>query len=503
MLFNSIEFVLLFLPLTLVIYYFLLRLQKPGLVLGWLFLASLFFYGWWNPIYVFLLLISITVNFVIGQRLLSANYGAKQKKALLFTGLVFNIGLLAYFKYTNFLLESFEGFFEQEFDSIQIILPLAISFFTFQQIAFLVDAFHGKLKQIDFLRYCVFVSFFPQLIAGPIVHHSEIFPQLKSAGTFRFNSKHFAIGLSQFSIGLFKKVIIADSLAQLADPVFAESAANWGFTSLDHTVAVAAFSLQIYFDFSAYSDMALGLGRMFSIRLPNNFNSPYKASSIIEFWQRWHMTLSRFLKNYLYIPLGGNRHGEFRRYLNLMLTMLLGGLWHGAQWQFVFWGFLHGSFLSVNHLWRQLRPRLLSSVSNSRAVNSVARVLAHVVTLLSIVLAWVFFRAESMSAGLSILSSLFAFDGSGFSGVFYFIMAGSQMGLIVTAFNGGGSLLYLLVLIAWVLLLPNCQELFNHSENRLRIHWKPNNIWVAATAIMLIVSVFGLGQVNEFIYFQF
>lgn len=502
MLFNSVEFIFAFLPLSLLIYYLLCRLENGSWSLGWLFCASIFFYAWWNPVYVYLLLGSIGSNFYIGNSLLASSNGSN-KKSLLILGLCLNLGTLAYFKYANFFLASLASTTGADFSALDIVLPLAISFFTFQQIAFLVDAYYGKTERVDLLRYCVFVSFFPQLIAGPIVHHAEIFPQLKKSSSLYFDAKNFSIGLSQFTIGLFKKVIIADSLMHFTNPIFSESTAALGFSSLDYTAGVVAFSLQIYFDFSAYSDMAIGIGRMFSVRLPENFNSPYKASSIIDFWRRWHITLSRFLKNYLYIPLGGNRQGSGRRYMNILLTMLLGGLWHGAQWQFVFWGFLHGVYLCVNHLWRHLLAIRPNQLTKSLASGSAGALIARLITLVAVTVAWVFFRADSMTSATSILSSILSFDGLGHSLSFQFVTLGSPLNSIFANITDSWFLLYLVFLVFWVLCLPNTQQLFEEDSLEIRVRWQPDGKWAIVIASLLIISVLGLGQANEFIYFQF
>ena len=499
MLFNSIEFLFLFLPVTLIGYFLLCQLQKAVWPLIWLLLASLVFYGWWNPAYVILLLISIVFNFGFGKLLLHPGSPAGTKKHLLIIGVVFNLGLLGYFKYANFFIDTAGLIAGSEFSSLRIVLPLAISFFTFQQVAFLVDAYQAKVKQIDFLRYCVFVSFFPQLIAGPIVHHTEIFPRLIDSARFRFNSSDFSQGLSQFGIGLFKKVIIADSLAIFANPIFAESASSVGFSSLDYTVGVIAFGLQIYFDFSAYSDIAIGLGKMFSINLPVNFESPYKSTSIIDFWRRWHITLSRFLKDYLYIPLGGNRRGTFRRYCNLLITMVLGGLWHGAHWHFVFWGFLHGAFLSINHVWRHITRNNADQTWNIFSTVIGGRIL----TLVAIMLSWIFFRANSTADGMSILMAIVGMDSLNFSPAYLFSISASNLPFIFGDLISDIRILvfiYLAALFMWVLLLPNCQQIFSGQG---RIRWQPSLAWASGIALLLLFSVAGLDQAAEFIYFQF
>jgi len=500
MLFNSFEFLFLFLPVTLVIYTLLCRLRNPVWPLVWLLLASLLFYGWWHPAYVALLLISIGINFFVGQVLRSQGVARAQRKRLLVAGIIFNLGLLAWFKYADLLAQSFSRISGTEFDSLGIVLPLAISFFTFQQIAYLVDAYRGRVKHADLMRYSVFVAFFPQLIAGPIVHHSEMLPRLNDASRNRFDPQGMAEGVSFFAIGLCKKVVVADSLAQLANPVFSQAVSSGTFNSADYTIALLAFSLQIYFDFSAYSDMAIGLGRMFSVQLPINFNSPYKAVNIIDFWRRWHMTLSRFLKEYLYIPLGGNRKGSARRYLNLMITMLLGGLWHGAQWQFVVWGLLHGIYLTIAHGFHYICTKQRLSFQSPR----LRRILAQVLTLLAVVISWLFFRATSISEAWAMLGRILSFDGFTLSAAYQSTLVGSNIVQVLPARLSTELAVFssLLLLVVWVLKLPNSQQLVLNPEQQSR-QWRPNKAWATAIACLFVLSVLNLGQINEFIYFQF
>ena len=352
MLFNSFEFIALFLPITAVLYFLCVRYFGIESAIGVLVVASLFFYAYWNPIYIVLILISIAVNYFFGTRLLSGD--ERSSKFFLAVGVSINLLLLGYFKYANFFVENVNALSGTDFHLKTIVLPLAISFFTFQQISYLVDAKQGKTSEYNFLHYCLFVCFFPQLIAGPIVHHKEMLPQFARSNALSPRWSNVAIGLSIFAIGLFKKTVIADSLSRYVGPVYDDPAAA---ASLDFFVAwgsTLAYTFQLYFDFSGYSDMAIGSARIFGITLPVNFFSPYKAVNIIDFWRRWHITLSRFLRDYLYIPLGGSRGGKARRYGNLLVTMLLGGLWHGAGWTFVIWGALHGAYLVINHGWRRL-----------------------------------------------------------------------------------------------------------------------------------------------------
>src|ERR1700761_7294189 len=347
MLFSSYTFLFQFLPAT-ALAFAAARRHSPRAGILVLAGASLFFYGAWKPTYLLLLLASIGANFSLG--LLMENPLRRRSVGML--GVTLNLALLCYFKYTGFLLGSIHALTGVPLPFVNVVLPLGISFFTFQQIAYLVDVMRGAKVERDIVAYALFVSFFPHLIAGPLVHHAEMIPQFKRGRTGR-SSVLAARGLAIFAAGLFKKVVIADNLAQFVSPVFAHLDAGGGVTTSWAWLATLAYTLQIYFDFSGYSDMAVGLALLFGIRLPVNFRSPYKAASIIEFWRRWHITLSRFLRDYLYIPLGGNRLGEQRRYLNLAVTMLLGGLWHGAGWTFLIWGGLHGVYLCANHLWQR------------------------------------------------------------------------------------------------------------------------------------------------------
>ncbi len=343
MLFNSAVFIFAFLPFVVLFYYFLNRKFTAEISFAFLVLASLFFYGWWNPVYLLLLSASIIGNFYIGKLIYR-----RKKKILLVFGIVLNLASIAYYKYAGFLVFNFAYLTGSNITIDKIVLPLAISFFTFQQIAYLVDVWKAKAKEYNFIHYCLFVTFFPQLIAGPIVHHSEMLPQFEKNELKRIQD-NLAIGISIFAIGLFKKTVIADNLAVYANPIFQQADSGVGVDFFSAWLGTLAYSLQLYFDFSGYSDMAIGLARMFGIILPLNFYSPYKAFSIVEFWRRWHITLSRFLRDYVYIPMGGNQHGRTKKYIFLMSTMLLGGLWHGAGWNFVIWGGLHGLYLIVNH----------------------------------------------------------------------------------------------------------------------------------------------------------
>lgn len=358
MLFSSPEFIYLYLPIVLLGFFWLAK-WSHRIAATWLTAASLFFYGWWNPAYLGLLMASIFFNYSMGVVLAreSMRPPDSRRRFLLVFGIAANLLLLGYFKYANFFLDSTNAVIGTTWDAGEIILPLGISFFTFTQIAFLVDAWRGLAKEFNFIHYGLFVTYFPHLIAGPVLHHKEMMPQFGQSETYRLQWENIAVGLTIFAIGLFKKIVLADGVAPYASPVFDAAHAGETLTFLEAWGGVLAYTLQLYFDFSGYSDMAIGASRLFGVRLPLNFNSPYQALNIIDFWRRWHMTLSRFLRDYLYFALGGNRHGKSRRYVNLLVTMLLGGLWHGAGWTFVVWGGLHGLYLVINHAWSGVKQR--------------------------------------------------------------------------------------------------------------------------------------------------
>jgi len=498
MLFNSYEFIFAFLPFTWLIYRIILGARYAEASIAWLVLASLFFYGWWNPAYLFLIVASMSANFIIGLFLEDFSRPPVLRKALLILGVSLNLGLLGYYKYTGFILENAIWLFHISIDVPQIVLPLAISFFTFQQIAYLSDAYRGEMKEYNFLHYCLFVSFFPQLIAGPIVHHKEMMPQFASIRGWSVRSSDYAAGLSFFIIGLFKKVVIADNLALFATPVF--DAADSG-ASLSMFVAwsgALAYTFQLYFDFSGYADMAIGAARLFGIRLPFNFNSPYKAKNITEFWRRWHMTLSRFLRDYLYIPLGGNRKGANRRYVNLMITMLLGGLWHGAGWNFVIWGALHGGYLVINHGWHSLSRKL--TFTRRLPLGRWSSSLAISLTFFAVVIGWVFFRAETTSGAFLMLESMLAINSPEEIDVFHNLGPGFCI-------KAG---IWILPAALVALLLPNSQEMIDsykasnqYSLGSVCIPSLSAGAWALAVSVMYVVALVNLGGLSEFLYFQF
>jgi D-alanyl-lipoteichoic acid acyltransferase DltB (MBOAT superfamily) len=505
MLFSSYTFLFQFLPAT-VLAFAAARRHSPRAGILVLAGASLFFYGAWRPVYLLLLVASVAVNFGLGLRM----EDPLRRRATGTFGVALNLAVLCYFKYTNFILDSLNALTGAPLPFVNIILPLGISFFTFQQIAYLVDVMRGAKVEHDIVSYTLFVSFFPHLIAGPLVHHAEMIPQFKRGRTGR-SSVLAARGLAIFAAGLFKKVVIADNLAQFVSPVFAHLDAGGGVTTSWAWLATLAYTLQIYFDFSGYSDMAIGLALLFGIRLPVNFRSPYKAASIIEFWRRWHITLSRFLRDYLYIPLGGNRLGEQRRYLNLMVTMLLGGLWHGAGWNFLIWGGLHGLYLCVNHLWQAWHGDEAAAAAKGFAIRGFAtRGIAWAITFFAVVIAWVFFRARSVDGAWQMLSGLFGFEGGSSAYASPGILRLMDLPLLVgeprLLLIGGGAVALALAL---ALCLPNVPQLFGYREYRRAperrswLRWRPNAAWALLSALALAISLFGMWQRLEFLYFQF
>jgi D-alanyl-lipoteichoic acid acyltransferase DltB (MBOAT superfamily) len=513
MLFNSFSFLLFFLP-AMLLGFFALAGFRHRLAAGWLTLGSLFFYGWWDARYLPLLLGSILFNYLIGTaiaRSQSATLGLRARRLLQF-GIVADLALLGYFKYCNFFVDNLELLTGRELSNLQVILPIGISFFTFTQIAFLVDTYRREVQEYDLVHYALFVTYFPHLIAGPVLHHKEMMPQFRSATPYRLSSENLVLGLTIFSFGLFKKVLLADNLALYVKPIFDAPAAA-GLNFIDAWAASLAYCLQIYFDFSGYSDMAIGLSRLFGIQLPLNFNSPYQAVNISEFWRRWHMTLSRFLRDYLYIPLGGNRHGTLRRYANLGLTMLLGGLWHGAGWTYVIWGGLHGLYLIIHQAWQQWRgPR-------AQPAGALVRGSSILLTFVAVVFAWVFFRAPSASQALAIVQAMLGGTGLTLPQAWHDSLAGTLGSLSAALLHSGEvaalqdhRLLFIGAGLLWVWLAPNTQKVMNRFEPALDVkpepvrrawEWQPTTWWALASALLMASALLNLTQISDFLYFQF
>ncbi|RCK23012.1 hypothetical protein TH6_08180 [Thalassospira profundimaris] len=508
MLFHELAFLYLFMPVTMSIAIWAGRKDSKTFFIYFLCVASLVFYGWWNPDFVPLLVASIVFNYFLGNYLVQCK-NVRRRKVALFFGVSANLLVLISFKYLGFIAGVVGEAFSVELDAPSLELPLGVSFFTFLQIAYIVDAAKGETSKDEFAPYFLFVTFFPHLIAGPLVHHRSLIRQFSDKMTNV--SENLAVGFTIFVIGLFKKLVLADFVVYWSDSVFNGAVNGIAPSMIDSWVGAISFTLLIYFDFSSYSDMAIGLSKMLGIRLPENFNSPYKATSIIDFWRRWHITLSSFLRDYLYIPLGGNRKGPSRRYLNLTIVMLLAGLWHGASWQFVLWGGLHGGYLLVNHLWRALK------------LFEFPKVLGFLITFLAVVFAWVPFRAQTWDASVLVFKGMIGLNGvvlpvhykgllpSAFGDTLASI--GVKFGSL-SVYGGGMQLLQLSLLLLFVWLLPNTQQIMGRYDVVLDKRAEPVALWmcwrpsVATGCVIAVLSAYlwmlGMqGKAGEFIYFQF
>ncbi|MEB3222617.1 MAG: MBOAT family protein [Candidatus Sericytochromatia bacterium] len=493
MLFNSQPFLFLFLPAVWLGYFWLApRHALAGPV--WLCLASLAFYAGWSPWYVALLVGSIAFNHGAGR--LIARWREGPRGGWVLAGaIVADLVLLGYYKYAGFFAASLAGLTGLPLAVGQVVLPLGISFFTFTQIAWLVDVRRGLATDLSAWRYALFVTYFPHLVAGPILHHAEVMPQFADPANRRVRPDLVALGLAVFTVGLAKKVLLADPLGRLADPVFLVADAGTVPTALEAWLGALGYTLQLYFDFSGYSDMAIGLSLLFGIRLPLNFDSPYRATSIIDFWRRWHMTLSRFLRDYLYVSLGGNRRGPARRWLNVWVTMLLGGLWHGASWTFVAWGALHGAYLVVNHAWRGwLGDRLPTQGWAGRAYALGAGGL----TFLAVVVAWLPFRAPTFEAAGRVAAGLLAWPA---------LPAGGPFPHLVGDFapSPGPALAYLVAGLGLVWLAPNTATTFGLREGEAagEGRWRPSLAAAVALAALCCASLAHLHRESPFLYYQF
>ena len=527
MLFNSHVFIFLFLPLVVGGFFAVARRAGPAAARAWVIGASILFYAWWtfDPAmlatawrtggagaalrelgwqlrYVALLGALSGFTFLTGRRL-----AARSSRALLTAGVSVLLLALGWFKYAGFVGGEIIRLGGPDLGLAGIVLPLAISFFTFQKIAYLVDSHKGLTTGVTFGEFLLFVTFFPQLIAGPIVHWREVMPQWRLPEVLRPHAENFAVGITIFLIGLFKKAVLADGIALHATRSFDAAAAGATPDLLAAWSAALAYTFQLYFDFSGYTDMAIGAARLFGIILPLNFNSPYKATSIIDFWRRWHMTLSRFLRDYLYVALGGNRKGTARRYANLFITMLLGGIWHGAGWQFLLWGGLHGAYLGINHGWRAVAPAWLRAARWWRP-------LAWGLTFMAVVVAWVPFRAVDLDAAGRILAGMAGLNGVAVPAAMARALPQLEA-LGLTAMPGGGrqfveAWLWIAALLAVALACPNSQQIMgrmrpalDHDGGTGRLVWAPSRRWAAASAVLAALGVLSLARVSEFLYFQF
>lgn len=546
MLFNSYEFVFLFLPATLT-GFFLLGKTSRAWALGWLIVASLFFYAWWRPLNVLIIAPSILVNFALARlllRLRSDQARTRTARLVLALGIVFNIAFLGYFKYVNFFSTVINDVAGTHFFLEHVILPLGISFITFQKIAFLIDVHARRIESFSLRDYCLFVLFFPQLIAGPIVHYREMMPQFQKASC-RFDKESVALGLTLFLMGLFKKVVLADGVAAHVSPIY-DAVATGGDASLFTAwMAAVGFTLQIYFDFSGYTDMALGLARCFGVRLPPNFDSPLKASSIIDFWLRWHMTLTRFLTAYLYNPLvlwltrrrlaagksvlGGRDARIGGAYFHLLagptiLTMFVSGLWHGAGYVFILWGLLHGLYLSINHAWRMVGPRLWP---DKASYNRFMRPVGFVLTFIAVAVAMVLFRSPTVGTASELLQGMLGFNGITLPqqiferlGPLTSVLQPIVSPSVTSAGSGAefiATTMWIFALLVIALALPNSLQILSRYEPAIGVKrrdeelegwarvldWRPTLPWAFLMSAIAVTSVIKLGGKSEFLYWQF
>ncbi len=510
MLFNSYLYILLFVPVTAAVYYAAASLRDRRIAILWLVLASLFYYGWWNPVYLLLIIGSSLFNFALGG-LLARKLSASARLVLLVAGVLVNLLLLGYFKYAGFFVDNANFVLGTDFAIAPIVLPLAISFFTFQQISFLMDAYRGETKDYSFIHYLLFVTFFPQLIAGPIVHHKEMMPQFDRPAAGALQRTDIEIGLSIFAAGLFKKVVLADTFAAFSNPVFQAVDAGGSLSMLEYWLGSTAFALQLYFDFSGYSDMAIGSERLFGIRLPINFYSPYKAMNTPQLWRRWHMTLTRFATTYIFMPMTikyGRKAilkgaGEQYRFWTsvafpTMVTFGAVGIWHGAGWNFAIWGLLQGLCIIVHTLWQQFRRQLLGH--NLADTTLAGRVAGRVLTMACAIYSLVFFKAATTAGAMQMARGMLGLDG---------------IDLGITLLNAKLLAVYLAGGFAIVYLLPNTQQFFGNYEPSLEpprketlrgletLKWSPNAIWAVVFAAVFVVGLMNISKANEFIYFQF
>ena len=524
MLFHSYYFIFVFLPLVVTSTFILGQSGHKRLAIGFLIIASFFFYSLGSGGSLILLAGSLVANYVLGKEI----YRTKSIVTL-WVGVILNIAILGYFKYQNFFEHILAETVFLVSVSDSLIFPLAISFFTFQQISFLVDVQKDRAQANDFISYCLFVTFFPQLIAGPILRYQQFTSQITKEFLGKFDNTNLAIGITIFSLGLFKKTVLADGIAPFSNEVFNSAAAGGSITFFQAWGGSLSYTFQIYFDFSAYSDMAVGLGRVFGIKIPVNFYSPYKATNIIDFWRRWHITLSSFLRDYIYIPLGGNKFGQLKKYKNILLTMLLAGVWHGSNWTYVAWGGLHGIYLVINHLWQAV------SISNNQLSKSFRDkfgvFLSRSLTFIAVVIAWVLFRAENMHVAGEIYKGMIGLNG---------ISIPSPLGNLLGSFKDDlqswgvmftlegkrpfvNTYKWIIISMIMVWLSPNVYQFMHDFEPTFKqpfkihmkeppqksglyynlLHWSPSKFWAITISITLVVAIMAITTIQEFIYFQY
>lgn len=487
MLYNSYVFIFVYLPIVLAGWYALNRFKMYNGSLVWLVMSSLFFYGYFNWSYLPVIVISIAVNYISGMLISPETKYIKQiriRRLLFIFSLVFNIGILFFYKYFDFFVQNINVVFKTDFTMVNLLLPLGISFFTFQQISYVVDSYRGTLNKYSLLEYSLFVTFFPQLIAGPVVLHKEVIPQFQNIKNRSFCSDNFAKGLCAFSIGLAKKALVADTFARAADYGFANIE---GLGTVNGIIVMLSYTFQIYFDFSGYCDMATGIGKFFNIDLPVNFNSPYKAVTVTDFWRRWHMTMTRFFTTYVYIPLGGSRKGKIRTYINVMAVFLLSGLWHGAGWTFILWGGVHGI---ANVLARMFKER----------IDRWNTVFSWLCTFVFINMTWVVFRADSVYQAIKLFKEIAYMNITP-------VLSDIKAAFILPEFKfaleeiGKGEYIYCLWAVFIVTSLCVCLQAKNTNE-RLD-SFKPTAIRAGICGIILIWGIVSLSGVSTFLYWNF
>ena len=480
MLFNSYIFVLFFLPLCIIGYFLLNYFKKYKLAQLYLLCMSLWFYAYFNYSYLLIILISIGFNYCLYKFFEKVKY----KKVLLALGLAVNIGSLIYFKYMDFFISNINYIFHSDWPLLHIVLPLGISFFTFQQLSFVIDSYRKEVPKYDLITYASFVAFFPQLVAGPIVTHDELVPQFMDKSKKKLNFDNLAKGIYIFAIGLAKKVLIADAFGAAVDAAYA-------IGNIDTTNAIIlmlSYTFQIYFDFSGYSDMAIGIGKMFNVDLPINFNSPYKAITIKDFWNRWHMTLTRFFTKYVYIPLGGNRKGKIRKYINVMIVFIVSGLWHGANWTFILWGFLHGLFSIITQIFE-------------KQVKKINTILNWIITFTFVNFTWIIFRADSIKDAFNIIKNILKFNFKPINNSVLSAFRLPELVFLLKQFNIEQKLPYITLQIfiigvfVIILLCKNTQE--------KTIDFKPTRLGSIKTAILLVLCILSFSGVSAFLYFNF
>jgi len=477
MIFSSYIFIFLFLPVVTSLYFLMSRLKSDKVQKILLVISSLIFYGYFNYYYLIIILTSIAINYFIAHQIQKNSTNVFFSKGLfLLMGVLFNILLLGYFKYYDFFISNINILFNASFNLRYILLPLGISFFTFQQLSFLISVYKKEDKVADLLTYLLFVTFFPQLIAGPIVLYSEMIPQFLDKNKRLFNYENFTRGLYLFLIGLFKKIVIADTVAIFVNNGYSGN----DFSFLSAWILAISFSIQIYFDFSGYADMAIGIGKIFNIDIPLNFSSPYKSKSITEFWKRWHITLGRALKTYIYIPLGGNRKGTFRTYFNLLIVFFVSGLWHGASWMFIIWGMLHGIFMIFEKIFE-------------RYICIIPSFIRICFTFIGITILWVFFRANSLSQALSILNGMISIIDIDISKIAYL----AQDGII------GFPLPIAIIYISIFIVFPLFLIFFSKNSIEKFESFKFNYSNLIFLILITVISLVHLSRLSPFIYFNF